>query len=89
MGTHNSFLTTMLYSGFVGGGLLALFFLSLLLSALKTKNYLSISFWIEAFMHSMTEGSLDYYAYIPLVLASITLLFGQSHRNGVASIFKR
>lgn len=40
MGTHNSFLTTMLYSGFVGGGLLALFFLSLLLSALKTKNYL-------------------------------------------------
>ena len=87
MGTHNSFLTIMLYSGMVGGGLMAVVMASFLLESLRTRNVVAVAMMTQAAFHSYTEPSFDYYAYIPLCLSVILLRYLENQSRDIHSIF--
>lgn len=87
MGTHNTFLTFMVSTGWVGGILLGLFLLAALIEMLRTRNLVPIAFMAEVFFHSWAEPGMDYYAYIPLVLAYIVTRYLQYQRNDLRKLF--
>lgn len=88
VGTHNSFLTIMVAGGWVGGILLGLFFLSAALELLTVKSLIPWALMAEALMHTMTEPSMDYYAYIPLALSFMVLRYLQYQDGRFASLFE-
>ena len=77
MGTHNTFLTVMLSSGYVGGALLACFLLAAAAEMIRGRNLIPLAFAAELFCHTYTEPGMDYYAYIPLVLAYILVRYSR------------
>ena len=79
LGTHNTFLTIMVRGGYVGGGLLLLFLISIMIEVFSTKDFLLIAFPIETVFHALTESDLDYFAYIPLVITFILLRYAKYH----------
>lgn len=87
MGTHNAFLTTMVSSGWIGGILLGLFFLLTLIEIMQTHNLIPLGFIAELLLHSWTEPGMDYYAYIPLMLAFILTRYIQYKNKKLDSIF--
>lgn len=87
LGTHNTFLSVMVSSGYVGGALLGLFFISIFIEALKVKNWVPLAFLIELLMHSYTESGMDYYAYFPLILAFILIRYLTYQSRDLSTIF--
>ena len=88
LGTHNTFLTIMVFSGYVGGAFLAVFLISFLIEMLKTKNLIPIAFSMQTLFFIRTESDMSYYAYIPLFLAFIILRRIQYNSRKVSSIFE-
>ncbi len=87
LATHNTFLTYMVASGYVGGALLALFIISMVLECFKARNLISLAFLVELVCHTLTESGMDYYAYIPMVLAYIILRYTQNSSHDIGEIF--
>lgn len=87
LGTHNTFLTVMVMSGYTGGALFVIFLISTFLDLLKARNLIPIAFLAELAMHSYTESGLDYYAYIPLILAFILARFIEYQSRDLRTIF--
>ena len=71
LGTHNTLLTIMVMSGYIGGILFLIFMVAALLDLLKARNLIPLAFLGELAMHSYTESGMDYYAYIPLIISFI------------------
>ena len=86
LGTHNTFLTIMVRGGYLGGLFLILFLLALLGEVLPTKNLLILSFSIEMIFHTLTESDLDYFAFIPLLIAFILLRYSSAHNCSAESV---
>lgn len=80
LGTHNTFLTILVEGGYTGGLFLVLFLVSFIMELLSTRNLLLISFSVEAVFHTLTESDLDYFAYIPLLIAFVLLRYSQSRK---------
>lgn len=78
MGTHNTFLTFMIISGYTGGAFLLIFLLAITLECVKTRHFVPLAFLTELFCHTYTEPGMDYYAYIPMILA---LIFARYIKN--------
>ena len=87
MSTHNSFLTVMLYSGMLGGVLMAIVMVSFGLETIKTRSCLPVAMMVEAFLHSYSEANFDYYAYIPLCLGVVLLRFMEYQHRDPSMIF--
>lgn len=87
MGTHNAFLTFMVSTGWVGGILLALFFIMALIEMLKTRNFVPLAFMAEVLLHSWTEPGMDYFAYLPLTLAFMITRYLQHQNKNLSTIF--
>ena len=87
LGTHNSFLTIMLYGGFIAVAFVALSFLLCIRESIRCRNLLPLAFMAETLMHSMTEPGFDYYAYIPLCLTAILLRYIQYQSDDVSTMF--
>lgn len=87
IGTHNTFLTIMLYSGYVGGALLAIFLISVTLEVLKGRNLIPLAFVAELFCHTYSEPGMDYYAYIPLILAYVFVRYSCYKSPDIRSLF--
>ena len=76
---HNTFLADGVWGGYTAIVLLGFFFLLAALELIRTRSLIPIAFYVEALFHSLTEPGMDYYAYIPLVLAFILQRYCQSH----------
>ena len=87
IGTHNAYLTIMLYGGFTAAVFVALSFLLCIRESIRCRNLLPLAFMTETLMHSMTEPGFDYYAYIPLCLTAILLRYIQYQNEDVSTIF--
>lgn len=87
MGTHNSIITVMLYSGYVGAAILIVFIFAVFVECIKVNNFVPIAFLAEMVMHTYTESSMDYYAYIPLIMAMIVQRFLKYHSNDLNELF--
>lgn len=87
MGTHNTFLTYMLISGVVGGAILAIFYIGFAFECLRSNIILPFAFAAESIMHTLTESSLDYFVFVPLVMATVILRYEQTHKGTIASVF--
>lgn len=71
LGTHNTILTLMLAGGIFLAGLFIVMMLSIIKECTKTDLFLLMAFLIQSILHSLTESGLDYFAYLPLMLAVI------------------
>lgn len=87
MGTHNTFLTFMVSTGWVGGVLLGMLFIAVGVEILKSKNLIPMAFFVETLAHSWSEPGLDYYAYIPLIIALIITRYIQHQRKDICGLF--
>lgn len=87
MSTHNTFLTVMVTSGFVGGAILFIMMASMIIECLRAGAILSLAFAMEMIFHSISESGLDYYAYIPMLLATILLRYCESPHHSVETLF--
>ena len=76
---HNSFLSIGVTGGYTAIFLLGLFFIFSALELVQTRSLIPVAFFVEALFHSFTEPGMDYYAYIPLVLAFIIQKYTRSH----------
>ena len=88
LGTHNTFLTIMVMSGYVGGILFALFLSAVFLDLLRVRNLIPLAFLMELLMHSYTESGMDYYAYIPLILALVLARYISYQSDDITSLFR-
>lgn len=88
LGTHNTFLTIMVMSGYVGGILFALFLIAVFLDLLGVRNLIPLAFLMELLMHSYTESGMDYYAYIPLILALVLARYISYQSDDITSLFR-
>lgn len=84
---HNSFVAWMLFSGFVGGGILVLFYLATIVNILKVNNYIPLAFFMETLLHSWSETSMDYYAYFPLIITFILYNYLKYTHRPLRTIF--
>lgn len=87
-GTHNAFLTTIVESGTIGGIILALFLLSAFIEMVRSRSMIPLALAAEAFLHSYTEPSLDYYVYIPLALSFVVMRYARYNKIPVREIFQ-
>ena len=87
IGTHNSLILLLLYSGYVGGTLITVMLFSVFVDCVRSHNLIPIAFFTETVCHTMTETSMDYYTFIPMVLTLIILKYIQSHKGGIYEIF--
>ena len=87
MGTHNTFLLTGLYTGYIGIGFLAIFLIRTLGECIRHRAWFSLAFLAETIFHSYSETSLDYYAYIPLIIAVVLLRYTSIHKGNLGSLF--
>ena len=87
IGTHNTFITYMLISGFTGGAILTLFFLMFIRECAAGKHLIAMAFFMQTFMHSLSEAGLDYYAYFPLCFAAMILRAEQVQSFSKRSVF--
>ena len=87
LGTHNTFLSIMVMSGYTGGVLFVIFLIATFLDLLKARNLIPIAFFAELAMHSYTESGMDYYAYIPLILAFILARYITHQSRDLKTVF--
>lgn len=85
VGAHLVYVAFLLSSGIVGSGLIAIM---LLLVGFKVKGTIPFALFTIAFLRTFFEG-LDYYTYIPLVLAINTYKYEQVYRRPAYELFKR
>lgn len=88
MGTHNTFLSIMLISGYIGGAFLTMWILSMMRECLRFRNAIALAFAMEMVCHSISESGLDYYAYVPLILTSILLRYSEYINYDYRTIFE-
>lgn len=88
LGTHNTLLTIMVMSGYIGGILFLIFMVAALLDLLKARNLIPLAFLGELAMHSYTESGMDYYAYIPLIISFIIGRYLTYNTKKFKSVFK-
>ena len=86
MAPHNMFLFYMLIGGAVAGIILAFWMVNMVWECISTRNTIALAFSTEMIFHSISEGGLDYYAFIPLILTSILLHYSDCHRRSCAEI---
>lgn len=87
MSTHNTFLTVMVASGFVGGAILFVMMASMIIECCRARSIVSLGFAMEMIFHSISESGLDYYAYIPMLLATILLRYCENPHHSVETLF--
>lgn len=88
LGTHNTFLTVMVVSGYVGAGILVAFLACICIELWSTRNLIPFAFIAELLCHTYSESTMDYYAYFPLVLAYILFSYIKYQNRDISSIFK-
>ena len=88
LGTHNTYYTIMVMSGYVGAFFLTLFLGAVVLELLSAHSLIPMAFVVELIGHTYSESSLDYYAYIPLVLAYILFHYTKYHNRPIRTIFQ-
>lgn len=71
LGTHNTYYTVMVISGYTGAFFLTVFLGTVLVELISSNNLIPLAFALEFFIHTYSESGLDYYAYLPLILAYI------------------
>lgn len=81
IGTHSTFISYMLEGGIITLILLVFYFVSLLFEWKETTSAIPLAFLPETLFHSFTETSMDYYAYIPLILCVILIRYLQYQGN--------
>ena len=88
LGTHNTYYTIMVTSGYVGAVFLTLFLGAVVLELLSVRSLIPLAFVVELIGHTYSESSLDYYAYIPLILAYILYHYTKNHNRPIRTIFQ-
>ena len=86
IGTHNTFITFALT-----GGVIAVFFLighlfSIGFEIYDSRSLIPFAFFIEAIFHTFTESSMDYYAYLPLIICMIIVRYIR-YQGTIQSLF--
>lgn len=71
IGTHNTFITFLLEGGAIAAAIATFHFMFLSLELLGSGSIIPFAFLAETVMHMLTEGSMDYYAYLPMILCVI------------------
>lgn len=87
MGTHNTLLTLMLAGGIVLGLLYVLMMAAIIIECAEVDLFLMMTFIIQTIAHSLSESGLDYFAYIPLILAVILQRHLKYQNNNLYRIF--
>ena len=67
--------------------MLACFLLAAAVEMIKGRNLIPLAFVAELFCHTYTEPSMDYYAYIPLVLAYILVRYSRYKSSDTRGLF--
>ena len=86
---HNTFLSNGVTGGYTAMVLLVTFFVFAAFELISSKSMVPLAFYVEALFHSLTEPGMDYYAYIPLILAFILLRYCQFHNCGPKQIVSK
>lgn len=68
---HNTFLSYGVIGGYPAMVLLIIFYFFTAMELLVNRHFIPLAFFMESLMHSLTEPGMDYYAYIPLLIAFI------------------
>lgn len=71
LGLHNGFLQILVIGGYCAGILISFFFVYLIVDIWRNRSAISLAFIILAAAHMFTDSGLDYYSYIPMILAYI------------------
>lgn len=71
LGLHNGFLYIMCIGGYAAGILLGLFFIYLFFEIAKNRSLIPLAFLFVAILHLVEDSGLDYFSYIPMILAYI------------------
>ena len=87
LGTHNTYLTIMVISGYTGAFFLTVLLATIVLELLSVRNLIPFAFIIELLLHTYSESSLDYYAYFPLVLAYILYSYIKYQNRDLSTLF--
>ena len=83
VGAHLVYATFLVSSGLVGAGLIAMIFIS---SARLVKGSVAFSLFAQAFIRTFFEG-LDYYIYIPLILAICLSQYQRMYGRSYLEVF--
>lgn len=86
---HNSFLSNGVTGGFTAMILLVAFFVFAAIELIRSRSLIPLAFFVEALFHSLTEPGMDYYAYIPLILAFVIQRYCLSHNCMSKQIVQR
>ena len=87
IGTHNTVLTLMLAGGVFLGSLFILMMVPIIMECAKTDLFLLMAFLIQSILHSLTESGMDYFAYVPLMLAVILQRSLKYQKNNLYRVF--
>lgn len=87
MGLHNGFYLSMVIGGYIAGFLISAFFIYLLYDIYKRNSLISLAFVVEAGVHMFVDSGLDYYSYIPLIIAYILVRYSEFSRIDVSKVF--
>ena len=71
MGTHNTFITYLLEGGVIAAFITAGHFLFLGFEIQEVGFFIPFTFLVEALMHTFTETTMDYYAYLPMLISLV------------------
>ena len=88
LGTHNTYYTIMVVSGYVGAFFLTVFLGAVLMELLSIHSLIPVAFVVELISHTYSESSMDYYAYIPLILAYMLYHYSKNQKRPIRTIFQ-
>ena len=77
----------MLAGGVFLGSLFILMMVSIIMECAKTDLFLLMAFLIQSILHSLTESGMDYFAYVPLMLAVILQRSLKYQKNNLYRVF--
>ena len=86
---HNSFLSNGVTGGYTAMILLVAFFVIAAIELIRSRSLVPLAFFVEALFHFLTEPGMDYYAYIPFVLAFVIQRYCQSNHCMPKQIVQR
>lgn len=88
LGTHNTYLTIMVISGWVGAILLTALFIFTIIDSFFFHSFISLGFLAEVVFHTYSESSLDYYAIFPFILSVVFSNYVGFSRKRVSDLFQ-
>lgn len=88
LGTHNTYLTIMVVSGYVGAGFLTVFLLIICFELLRARNLIPLAFIVELLCHTYSESTMDYYAYFPMILAYMLFSYLKYQDENLKTLFE-